>query len=91
MDTTACHLPIQTLCVVSTVGDLKPIWFRYEDEEHIIKRVDICEILTKKETALAGRKSLVFTCAATLDDISAIVELQYMIDTHKWVLKRKIT
>lgn len=90
METSYLHLPIQTLCVISTLGKLRPLWFRYEDAEHRIMKVDILNILSTKEVQLAGNKSLVFTCEASMDNNMAIVELQYMINTHKWILKKKV-
>lgn len=91
METSYLHLPIQTLCVISTLGKLRPLWFRYEDEEHNIVKVDILSVLSTKDVQLAGSKSIVFTCEASLDNNIIIVELQYLINTHKWILKKKVT
>lgn len=90
MEILQCNLPIQTLCVTSTMGDINPLWFRYEDDAHSIIKVTISQILACKEIKTAGSKSLVYTCEATLDDRLAIVELQYLISSHKWILKRKV-
>lgn len=85
-----CYLPIQTLCIVSTTGDVRPVWFRYEDEQHNIIKVVIQEILSFKETKLAGRKELLFTCSAMNGNTMSIFDIKYAIDTHKWVLCRKV-
>lgn len=91
MEILQCNLPIQTLCITSTVGDLKPLWFRYEDAEHQIIKVTISQVLSCRDTIIAGNKSITYTCEAQLDQVNAIVELQYLIMSHKWILKRKIT
>lgn len=91
MDNTYCYRPIQTLCIVSTLGEIRPVWFRYEDEEHNIIKVDIREILSQKESRVAGRKELIYTCSAQADEQLTIVELKYTIESHKWILSRKVT
>ena len=90
MEILQCNLPVQTLCITSTMGDLKPLWFRYEDNSHSIIKVNILNILSCKESKIAGCKSIVFTCEAVLDDNLAIVELQYLVASHKWMLKKKV-
>ena len=91
MNILQCNLPVQTLCVTSTVGDLKPLWFRYEDEYHNVVKVEISNVLSCKETKIAGCLSLVYTCESILNSSISIVELQYLIGSHKWVLKRKVS
>lgn len=91
MESTYCYRPIQTLCIVSTLGELRPVWFRYEDEEHRIIRANIREILSCEEKRLAGGKEIVYTCTVETDGIIALVELKYVINSHKWILSRKVT
>ena len=55
------NIPIQTFCVVSTLGDFTPVRFRYEEPDHSIITVQINEILSHKETDFAGVHELRFT------------------------------
>lgn len=91
MEILQCNLPIQTLCITSTMGELKPLWFRYEDNNHSIVKVNISNILSCKEVKTAGSKSIVFTCEAISNNNLAIVELQYLVSSHKWMLKKKVS
>lgn len=85
-----CYLPIQTLCLISTTGDVRPVWFRYEDELHQIIKVKIAEILSYKEIKTAGKRELIYTCTATDGENMNIFDLKYTLETHKWILYRKV-
>ena len=78
------NIPIQTFCVVSTLGDFTPVRFRYEEPDHSIITVQINEILSHKETDFAGVHELRFTCDAIVEDERRIFELKYNVPHHKW-------
>ena len=83
------HFPVQLFCVVSTLGDMTPIQFRYEDEEHRINTVRITQVLSHKETQYAGTKAILYTCSAVIGEREVYFELRYNIETHRWVFNRK--
>ncbi len=78
------NIPIQTFCVVSTIGDFTPVRFRYEESDHSIITVKINEILSHSDTDFAGVHELHFTCSAMVDDEFKIFELKYNVPHHKW-------
>lgn len=90
MDTKG-SFPIQLFCVVSTLGELTPIRFRYEDEEHRITTVQITQVYARKETQFAGTKAILYTCGAVIGDRNEMFELKYTINTHRWVFYRRLT
>lgn len=85
------NIPIQLFCVVSTIGDLTPVRFKYETEEHQIMTVHISEILSHKETRLAGTKEITYTCTANIDNSTQIFNLKYNVNLHRWTLVRFLT
>jgi hypothetical protein len=78
------NVPIQLYCVISTMGDLTPILFKYEDTEHNIVSVKIDEIISHKETKMAGIHEIKYTCAASYEKEQKLFELKYSVLSHKW-------
>lgn len=87
----AKNVPIQLDNVCDTTGDLRPRWFRFEDEEHQIHLVKIIQIVSHKEINYVGMKMLQFICRTCEGNdneescIEHLVELRYSILMHKWV------
>lgn len=78
------NIPIQTFCVVSTLGDFTPLRFRFENSEHEIITVNINEVLSRKETNFAGINEIKYVCNALIDEEMKMFELKYSIPTHRW-------
>lgn len=85
------NIPIQLFCVVSTIGDLTPVRFKYETEEHRIITVQISEVLSQKETRLAGAREITYTCTADMEGTTQIFNLKYHVNQHRWSLARFLT
>lgn len=84
----AFNIPIQVFCAVSTIGDLTPVRFRYETEDHQILTVHITEILSQKETRTAGTREIIFTCAADMEGVVHLFNLRYNINHHRWLFAK---
>ena len=82
--------PIDVICVYSANGELRPLRFRMEDEEHRLIRVDIDEVVSCKQVQYVGIEALIFLCKATLKEKKTLFELKYTIRTHCWHLMRKV-
>ena len=87
----SANYPIQMFFVTSTVGDITPIRFRYENSEHEIITVSVDEVHSKKEMTIGKGGSVIFTCASTIDDIKMLYQLRYEIGTHKWVFMGRLS
>lgn len=85
------NVPIQTIAICSTIGELKPLRFRYENEEHVIQTVDVNEVLSIKESNLAGINSLLYTCKAILDKRECLFILKYNVMTHTWIFYKMLS
>lgn len=81
----AFNIPIQVFCAVSTIGDLTPLRFRYEAENHQILTVHIAGILSQKETRTAGTREIIFTCTANMEGVVHLFNLKYNINQHRWI------
>lgn len=82
--------PVDVISVCSASGDIRPLRFRMEDEDHQLLRVDIDEIISSKEIQYVGIEAQVFLCRATVKERKWLFELKYTIRSHSWCLLRKV-
>lgn len=74
--------------VVKFKGKEKPIpyKFRYSDREEIIHEVKVDKILMSEETKLAGIRAYIYLCQSSIDGITKLYELKYLINDCRWEL-----
>ena len=82
--------PVDVICVYSANGDIRPLRFRMEDEEHQLLRVDIDEIISCREVQYVGIEAHIFLCRAMVQCQKTLFELKYTIRSHSWCLLRKV-
>lgn len=85
-DTNLINLPVQMFSVCSTIGELTPVRFRFENEQHGIETVPISRVLTHKDTMFNGIPEIIYTCEANISGNKRIFTLVYSIRSHKWRL-----
>ena len=88
MDGNICPVDVISMC--SANGDIRPLRFRMEDEDHQLLRIDIEEVISSKEIQYVGIEAYVFLCRATVRGKESVFELRYMIRSHNWQLLRKV-
>ena len=88
---TEANYPIQLIAVTSTLGDITPIRFRYENSEHELVTVNVDEIHAKKEMTIGKGGSIIFTCASAVDDIKMLYQVRYEVGTHKWIFMGRLS
>lgn len=82
------NVPIDMISFCNTLGDMKPLRFRIENESHERVTVDIIETLYKKETKPSGIALLTYGCNIQLYGEEHLVELHYNVVSHRWTLYR---
>lgn len=87
----ALNIPIQMVGACSTLGDMTPLWFRYENEEHGIVTVKIEEVVSSKEEKFCGMDYISLVCWAATKEQRRLVELRYRISTHRWSYFRTLS
>lgn len=50
----ALNIPIQLVGACSTLGDMTPLWFRYENEEHAVVTVKVEKLFRQRKKDTAG-------------------------------------
>ena len=88
MDGNICPVDVISMC--SANGDIRPLRFRMEDEDHQLLRVDIDEVVSSKLIQYVGIEAHIFLCRATVGEKEWLFELKYTIRTHTWYLQRKV-
>ena len=82
--------PVDVIAVCSASGDIRPLRFRMEDEQHQLLRVDIEEVVSSREIQYVGIEARIFLCYATVQGKRWLFELKYTIRSHSWCLFRKV-
>ena len=82
--------PVDVICVCSADGEIKPLRFRMEDEEHQLLRVDVDEVISSRLIQYVGIEAQIFLCRATVRGKQWLFELKYTIRSHSWCLFRKV-
>lgn len=88
---TAMNIPIQLISACSTKGELTPLWFRYENEEHGIETIRIEKVVSTKEERYCGMDYIGYICWTELEGHLHLVELRYSISSHQWKLFRLLS
>ena len=88
MDGKVCPVDVISMC--SANGDIRPLRFRMEDEEHQLLRIDVEEIISSKSIQYVGIEAQIFLCRATVKGKKTLFELRYTIRSHNWCLLRKV-
>ena len=85
------NMPIDIISYSNTLGEIKPMRLRLENELHERVTVDIVEILLRKEAKPSGVRILIFICRVYLYEEEHLIELHYNTDSLKWTLYRMIS
>ena len=73
----ALNIPIQMFGACSTLGDMTPLWFRYENKDHGIITVKIESIVSSREEKFCGMEHISFVCWAVAEGQRRLIELRY--------------
>ena len=82
--------PVDVICVCSADGDIRPLRFRMETEEHQLLRIDIEEVISFRDVQFVGIEARIFLCRAMVGQKEWLFELRYTIRSHNWCFLRKV-
>ena len=84
------NCPVDVISVCSANGEIRPLRLRMEDEGHQLLRIDIDEVVSRKEIQYVGIEAHIFLCRAWVREREWLFELKYTIRSHTWCLLRRI-
>ena len=82
--------PIEMISCCNTLGEIVPIKFRMESDEHQVIVASIHEVVYKKESHIAGMQTLEYGCKIKIDGREQLVEVSYHVHQHRWLMKKII-
>ena len=82
--------PIDVISMCSADGQIRPLRFRMEDDDHQLLRIDIDEIISCRQVQYVGIEAQIFLCKAFVNEKQWLFELKYTIRTHCWCFFRKV-
>lgn len=56
--------PVDVISMCSAGGEIRPLRFRMEDEDHQLIRIDIAEIVSSRQIQYVGIEAQIFLCRA---------------------------
>ena len=82
--------PVDVICMCSAGGEIRPLRFRMEDENHQLLRIDIDEVISMRPIQYVGIEAQLFLCRAMVEGKQWLFELKYTIRSHSWCLHRRV-
>lgn len=82
------NVPVDIISYCNTLGDIRPIRMRMENEQHERVTVDIREIAYQKEIKPSGLPIISYGCKLLWDGQERLIELYYHAHTHRWTFHR---
>ncbi len=79
---------IEVIAAWDTSGQLRPLRFRFEEDDHTLRRVSVDQVISVREVAFVGVEAFIFLCKAREEERERIFELRYNIRSHDWQLLR---
>ena len=84
------NCPVDVISVCSANGDIRPLRFRMESQDHQLLCIDIDEVISSKQVQYVGIEAQIFLCRATVEDKKWLFELKYTIRSHSWCFFRRV-
>ena len=88
MERNSC--PVDVISVCSAEGEIRPLRLQLPDERQELYRMDIEEILSKKEIPYIGAEATVYLCRGRAWNRRWLIELKYSMRMHTWYLTKKM-
>ena len=84
------NTPIDVISVCSADGEIKPLRFRMEEEDHTLRRIDIDQVISTRKIQYVGIEAHICLCKALVEGQQWLFELKYTIRSHSGCLFRRI-
>lgn len=80
---------LEMLAVCGADGSLRPLRFRFEDENHQTRLGKVLKILSCTEIRYVNTEAYVFACRVRIGEREQYLDVRYSIRTHKWSLQHR--
>lgn len=76
---------VEVLAAFNLVGEVKPVYIRMEDDEHLLHTYKIEHVRNIKKENLLGMESILFVCEILVRDCLVEIKLRHYGSSHKWM------
>lgn len=80
------NVTIDANATFNSLGEIKPLYVRLEDENHELHTYKIEDIEQIKEEKYAGIGSILYVCQISVEGVLRQIKIRYYIASHKWAL-----
>jgi hypothetical protein len=85
------NIPVEAISVCNTIGDIRPMRIRLEDDKHQLIVLNVDEVIYCKESNLSGILSYRYGCKVHMYGKEKLIELMYNVQSHKWTILKILT
>lgn len=78
------NTPVQMASVTDSTGYIHPKWFKYQDENRMIVKIDIERVMCQETVKYAGIFEKRIICSMIVDSTRCVAEFRYNIETQRW-------
>lgn len=78
------NTPIQMATVTDSTGYIHPKWFKFQNEERMIVKIDIERVMCQETVKYAGIFEKRIICSIIVNDIRCVAEFRYNIESQRW-------
>ncbi|MBR2403552.1 MAG: hypothetical protein IKB01_12450 [Lachnospiraceae bacterium] len=78
------NTPIQMATVTDSTGYIHPKWFKFQDENRMIVKIDIERVMCQETVKYAGIFEKRVICSMVVNDIRCVAEFRYNIESQRW-------
>ena len=82
--------PVDVISVCRADGNIEPLRMQVEDDRKQRIRVDIEEIVARREIPHVGVEARVFLCRGSMAGRDCMFELKYTFRSHCWCVLRRV-
>ena len=82
--------PVDVISVCRADGSIEPLRMQVEDDRHQLIRVNIEQIVSKREIPYVGVEARVFLCRGSMECRDCMFEIKYTFRSHCWSILRRV-
>ena len=82
--------PVDVISVCRADGTIEPLRIQVEDDQKQLIRVNIEEIVGRREIPHVGVEARVFLCRGSMASRDCMFELKYTFRSHCWSILRRV-
>mgnify|MGYP000568768159 FL=1 len=80
------YIAVDVNATFNTIGDIKPMYIRLEDNNHKLHVYKVVDIISKEIKQNGLHNVFMFTCTIECSDSIKTIRIKYLPHSNKWLL-----